>query len=55
MSEWDQNLTAEAFGKPVEDNNECVILVATDAYGMGIDNPDVKLVIQWDLPSRLTP
>lgn len=27
---------------------ECTILVATDAYSMGIDNPDIKLVIQWD-------
>lgn len=50
MSEWDKNLTAEAFGKPAEENNECVILVATDAYGMSIDNPDVKLVIRWDIP-----
>lgn len=50
ISEWDKNLTAEAFGKPAEENNECVILVATDAYGMGIDNPDVKRVVQWDLP-----
>lgn len=29
---------------------KCTILVATDAYGMGIDNPDIKLVIQWDFP-----
>lgn len=29
---------------------ECTILVATDAYGMGIDNPDILLVIQWDIP-----
>lgn len=25
------------------------MLVATDAYDMGIDNPDVCLVIQWDI------
>lgn len=50
MSEWDKNLTTEAFSKPAEENNECVILVATDAYDMGIDNPDIKLVIQWDIP-----
>ena len=45
MFEWVKNLTAEAFGKPEEENNECIILVATNAYGMGINNPDVKLVI----------
>ena len=45
MLEWDKNLTAEAFGKLAEDNNECVILIATDAYGIGINSPDVKLVI----------
>lgn len=49
MSEWDKNLTAKAFDKLAKNNNECVILVATDAYGMGINNSDVKLVIQWDL------
>lgn len=30
-------------------NTRCTILVATDAYEMGIDNPDIKLIIQWDL------
>ena len=50
ISECDKNLTAEAFRVPGEENTECVILVATDAYGMGIDNPDIKLVVQWDFP-----
>lgn len=50
MSEYDKSLTAEAFRIPGNENQECVILIATDAYGMGIDNPDIKLVIQWDIP-----
>lgn len=50
MSEWDKDLTATAFRTPSDQNQECVILVATDAYGMGIDNLDIKLVAQWDLP-----
>lgn len=50
MSDWDKNLTAAAFRIPGDENLECTFLVATDAYGMGIDNPDIKLIIQWDLP-----
>lgn len=50
MSEWDKNLIAQAFSVAGEENTECTILVATDAYGMGINNPDVRLVIQWDIP-----
>lgn len=50
MSDWDKNLTAEAFCISKDENLECTILIATDAYGMGIDNSDVKPVIQWDLP-----
>lgn len=50
MLEWDKALTAVAFQINGEENMECIILVATDAYGMGINNPDIKLVIQWDLP-----
>lgn len=50
MSEWDKKLNADAFAVPAEENTECIILVATDAYGMGINNPDVILVIQWNIP-----
>lgn len=25
--------------------------MATDAYGVGINNPDIKLVTHWDLPT----
>lgn len=49
MSEWDKNFTAKAFLTPGDSNFECTILVATDVYGLGIDNLDIKLVIQWDI------
>lgn len=46
ISDWDKELIAKAFNIPGNENTECMILVATDAYGMGIDNPDIQLVIQ---------
>lgn len=50
ISKWDKTLIAEAFGKPGTENTKCTILIVTDAYDIGIDNPDIKLVIQWDIP-----
>ncbi len=48
MSECDKNLIAEAFYIPSNENNKCTILVATDTYRIGIDNSNVKLVMQQD-------
>ena len=49
----DKERIAARFEMP---SNKCKfprILIAKDAYGLGIDNPDVMRVTQWLLPSSM--
>jgi len=34
-------------------NNECTILVATKAYGMGIDKPNIRFTVHYGMPGSM--
>jgi ATP-dependent DNA helicase RecQ len=48
LSQADRNAKQDAWL-----NNKTRIIVATNAFGMGIDKPDVRTVIHWELPDNL--
>lgn len=53
ISDWDKKITAKAFMIRGDQNHKCTIIVATNKYGMGINNPDIRLVVQWDISTIL--
>lgn len=48
LSIEERNETQEAYQK-----GESRILVATNAFGMGIDHPDVRLVVHYHMPANI--
>jgi ATP-dependent DNA helicase RecQ len=48
LSNMEKNLKQNAWKK-----NDIRIIVSTNAFGMGIDKPDVRLVIHTDLPNSI--
>lgn len=46
MSEWDKSLIINAFEIPANQNIECTIFVITNVYNIGINNLNIKLIIQ---------
>ncbi|KAL8663963.1 MAG: hypothetical protein Q9168_007997 [Polycauliona sp. 1 TL-2023] len=57
LAEFDKRSISSEFAKPdvesVLESPRHRIVVATDAMGMGIDNPDIRLVVQWKQPPSM--
>ncbi len=66
LSDWlnTQNISADYFHAGLHSydkyikqqkfiNNEFQVMVATNAFGMGIDKPDVRFVINWELSDSI--
>ena len=45
---------AALFGRISNECLLCRIVLATDAYGLGVDNPDVEIVVQWLIPPDMS-
>lgn len=48
--EFDKDFTIKVFQMPNKKKAACIIFVATDTYSIEINNSNIRLVIQWDLP-----
>jgi superfamily II DNA helicase RecQ len=57
LAESDKRRISTEFAKPdtesALDSSKHRIIVATDAMGLGVNNPDVKYVIQWGVPPSM--
>ncbi|KAF5130567.1 Werner syndrome ATP-dependent helicase [Metarhizium anisopliae] len=57
LATFDKECISREFAKPdngtAQESSRHRIIMATDAMGMGIDNPDIKLVVQWKQPATL--
>jgi superfamily II DNA helicase RecQ len=56
LAEFDKRRISDNFRRPDgADTMPAIhrIILATDAMGMGIDNPDIRRVIQWRQPSSM--
>ena len=47
MATADKTAARVTFGQPNEQCLDIRILVGTDAYGLGLDNPNVERIYQW--------
>jgi superfamily II DNA helicase RecQ len=57
LANFDKEFISKEFAKPdvesVQESSRLRIVLATDAMGMGIDNPDIRCVVQWKQPPSL--
>lgn len=58
LAAFDKECISREFAKPdketAQESSRHRIIMATDAMGMGIDNPDIQLVVQWRQPASLS-
>ena len=50
MLDWNKKLIAKAYNNFKNQNTKYIILVTTNTYKIEIDNLDIWLVIQYNLP-----
>ncbi len=48
MEDRERTLAQEAFMR-----RETPVVIATNAFGMGVDRPDIRFVVHWDIPGSM--